>query len=82
MLNFAINVHHNVTQFPQDLTPHKTPRPTEHSHMVMVGAKEAGLRVGIEMELGLGSGMGWQWQWRWLSGVRQLPHALCNPHAQ
>lgn len=27
MLNFAINVHHNVTQFPQDLTLHKLRRP-------------------------------------------------------
>lgn len=26
LLNFAINVHHNVTQFPQDLTLHKARR--------------------------------------------------------
>jgi len=31
MLNFAINVHHNVTQFPQDLTLHKPRRRSNES---------------------------------------------------
>lgn len=48
MLDSAINVHHNVTQFPQDLTLHKPRRPGSDSRE---RAREHMLCLGMEMEI-------------------------------